>query len=96
MARHTYIHVRWLHTSSHDPVDLWSELDADRAEVRKVEIWSSGRVGYGSSAGEFGGTRLGEVPVPALNEINRDPQFRAEAITGADFEMCWNGAIGKP
>ena len=95
MAEHSYIRVRWLHTSPDDPVDLWSELDADREEVRKVEIWSDGRVGYASIAGEVGGTRLGEVPVPALHEINLDPQFQAETITNADFEMCWIDAIRK-
>ncbi|WP_341487441.1 hypothetical protein [Pararhizobium sp. A13] len=95
MAEHSYIRVRWLHSSPDEPVDLWSELDANREEVRKVEIWSGGRVGYASSAGEVGGARLGEVPVPPLNEINLDPQFQAEAITKADFEMCWIDAVGK-
>ena len=95
MAEHSYICVRWLHSSPDDPADLWSELDADREEVRKVEIWSGGRVGYATSAEEVGGTRLGELPVPPLTEINLDPQFQAEAITQADFETCWIDAIGK-
>ncbi|WP_409527004.1 DUF6881 domain-containing protein [Rhizobium sp. BK650] len=95
MSQYSYIRVRWLHSSSDDPADLWSELDADREEVRKVEIWSDGRVGYASDAGEISGTRLGKVPVPPLNEINLDPQFQAKAITKADFETCWLDAIGK-
>jgi hypothetical protein len=94
MTEHSYIRVRWLHSSPDDPVDLWSELDADREEVRKVEIWSGGRVGYATNE-EVGGTRLGELPVPLLNEINLDPQFQAEAITKADFEKCWIDAIGR-
>jgi len=61
----------------------------------KVEIWLSGQIGYASDAEEVGGTRLGELPVPPLNEINLDPQFQAEAITKADFEQCWIEAIGK-
>ncbi|WP_409565618.1 DUF6881 domain-containing protein [Rhizobium leguminosarum] len=53
------------------------------------------RVGYASNVEEVGGTRLAELPVPPLNEINLDPQFQAEAITKADFEKCWIDAIGK-
>ena len=52
-------------------------------------------VNYATSAEEVGGTRLGELPVPPLTEINLDPQFQAEAITQADFETCWIDAIGK-
>ena len=96
MAEHSYIRVRWLHSLPDEPVDLWSELYGDREEVRKVEIWSDGRVGYASSVEEVGGTRLGEVPVPPLNEINLDPQFQAETTTKADFESCWIDALGKP
>lgn len=95
MAEHSYIRVRWLHSSPDDPVDLWSELDPDREEVRKVEIWADGRVGYASGAGEVGGTRLGEVPVPPLSEINLDPQFQAKTVARADFESCWIDAVGK-
>lgn len=95
MTEHSYIRVLWRHAFPDDPVALWSELDADRGEVRKVEIWSGGRVGYASNAGEVGGTRLGDVPVPPLGEINLDPQFHAEMIAKDDFERCWIDAIGK-
>jgi hypothetical protein len=95
MAEHSYIRVRWLRWSPDDPVDLWSELDADRQEVRKVEIWRDGRVGYASKTEEVGGTRLGEFPVPPLNKVNRDPEFRGEAITKIDFETCWIDVIGR-
>jgi hypothetical protein len=95
MAENSHIRVRWLHSSPDDPIDFWSELDIDREEVRKVEIWADGRVGYASYAGEVGGTRLGEIAVPSLNEINLDPQFQAEAVAKADFESRWIDAIGK-
>lgn len=94
MVEHSYVRVCWLHSSPDDPTELWSELNADREEIRKVEIWPDGRVGYASNTGEFGGTRLGEVSDPSLHEINLDPQFQAEAITKADFESRWNDAIG--
>ena len=89
MADHTYIRVRWLHSSPDDPIELWRELDADRDEVRKIEMWRDGRVGYASLHVEAGGTRLGKVPVPPLAVINLDPEFQPEAISMADFEDCW-------
>ena len=45
MAEHSHIRVHWLHSSPDDPIDLWSELNIDREEVPKVEIWANGRVG---------------------------------------------------
>jgi hypothetical protein len=89
MAEHSYIRVYWLHASSDDPVELWSELDVHCEETRKVEIWRDGRAGYASFDKEVGGTRLGKVAVPMVDEINSDPQFRAEIIAEADFETRW-------
>jgi hypothetical protein len=74
MDQHSYIRVQWLHSSSDQPADLWSELNANREEMRKVEIWADGRVGYASLDGEVGGTRLGEGSVPPLREIAADAQ----------------------
>ncbi|WP_133637026.1 DUF6881 domain-containing protein [Zavarzinia compransoris] len=91
----SYIHVRWLHSSSDFPVDLWCELDADRQEVRKVEIWLDGRVGYVSLAGGTRDTELSQDPVPSMEDLDLDPEFQAEAITKADFETCWIDATGK-
>jgi hypothetical protein len=93
MTEHSYIRVHWLHASPDDPVELWSELDAFREEVRKVETWHDGRVGYASCSEEIGGTRLGKVAVPMLDEINSDPQFQAEGITKVDFETRWIDAV---
>lgn len=41
-----YLKVRWFHENSDEPVVLMSELDASRYEVRKVEIFADGRIGY--------------------------------------------------
>jgi len=39
-----YLKVRWIHPSQEDPVVLLSELDSDRYEVRKIEIFADGRI----------------------------------------------------
>ena len=93
MSPHSYIRVDWLHSSSDEPIELWSELNADREEVRKVESWADGRVGYASLDREAGGTRLGEGPVPPLREIAADPQFRPQTITQSEFEECWRANV---
>ncbi len=86
----TYVRVRWLHSLPDEPVDLWSELDADRFETRKVEIWASGKVGYAGLGQEIGSTRLGLEPLPSEAEIERDPQFKPQQVSAEDFEQVWS------
>lgn len=89
MVELSYIRVWWLHSSPDDPVELWSELDPYRYEVRKVEIWADGHVGYASANREFGGTALGTEAVPSLEEIAADPEFKPEVVSRSDFEERW-------
>jgi len=88
-----YIKVRWASSSPDNPAVLWSELDEHRKEIRKIEIWHDGRTGYAFEKIEVSGTRLGECPVPQLDEIAADPQFEPEAITQADFEAQWAASV---
>jgi hypothetical protein len=87
-----YIHVRWAHSNPDYPVDLYSELDDESWETRKVEVYADGRVGFADAHTEFGDTGLGEVPVPPLDEIARDPQFEPREISRAEFEAAWEMA----
>ena len=43
-------------------------------------------MGYATDVEKVGGTRLGGLSVPHLNEINLDPPFQTEAITKAAFK----------
>ena len=88
-----YLAVLWSHGNSIDPIELFSELDDSRSEVRKVEIFPDGRAGYADATTEFGGTGLGIVPVPSLLEISIDPQFVARVISVAEFEEVWSRAL---
>jgi hypothetical protein len=87
-----YLRVLWLHAFEDEPIDLLSELDDDRMEVRKVEIFRGGQRGRASAIHEDEGTMLGTEPVPSLQEINEDPQFRAREIDSAEFELEWSRA----
>jgi hypothetical protein len=87
-----YIRVRWIHSNPDSPVDLYSELDDQRWEVRKVEIFPDGRAGLAGPNGSTVATRLGEKPVPPVEEIGRDPEFQPEEISPAEFEAVWDSA----
>ena len=84
-----YIDVQWEHSAADEPVRLVSELDENRAEVRKLEFFADGRVGFASLSASLGGTVLGEGAVPSLVEINADPQFAGRSMEAAEFEELW-------
>jgi hypothetical protein len=88
-----YIRVKWNHQHRDEPVLLYSELDLERCEKRKVEVFQDGDCGYASISEAAGSTRLGEEPIPPLHEIASDPQFEPVEITKEEFEEVWNARI---
>jgi len=89
----TYLKVRWRHDYPDEPVLLLSELDANRYEIRKMEIFADGTKGYASEKTSVRGTQLGEVPVPTEDEISTDPLFVVETVTADEFERLWESAL---
>jgi hypothetical protein len=86
----TYLMVRWKHSNADDPVLLYSELDEQRMERRKIDIYPDGRWGFADEHEEAGGTGLGEVDTPSVDELNADPEFEAAQIDEAEFERLWS------
>ena len=84
-----YLRVQWLHSHPDEPVTLYSELDDEGREVRKVEIFGDGHIGFASATEAVGSTVLGEKPVPPLEEIAADCEFRPSTISKEDFEAVW-------
>ena len=84
--------VRWIHERADEPVVLYAELDDDGYEVRKVDEYRDGRLVRAGPGEESGGTRLSEDPIPELDEINRDVQFAADAISQDVFDRVWSAA----
>jgi hypothetical protein len=91
----SYIKVRWNHDSSDEPRVLYSELDQERWERRKIEIFPDGRWGYADDREEVGGSFLGEAPVPPLDKLNADPAFEAVEIQAHEFEGIWCSRHGR-
>ena len=84
-----YLRVQWKHCLEDEPVELLSELDEARFEVRKVEIFRDGRKGYASNTESERGACLSIEPVPGLAEIASDPQFLPEEISKEEFDLAW-------
>jgi hypothetical protein len=84
-----YLHVRWIHSSPTEPVEIFSEVDDEGYEVRKVEVFPDGHVGFADDREQACTTELGEKPVPDLEAIAADPQFQPRWISKEDFEKAW-------
>jgi hypothetical protein len=90
-----YFHCLWIHKDTDDPVVLVFEIDDDRYEVRKVEIWRSGQIGWAGRDSHTENTGLGEGSIPSLEEINVEPVFSAVKITKEEFENYWRLATSN-
>jgi hypothetical protein len=84
-----YLYVKWLHKNPGDPVHLYSELDNERYEVRKVEVYADGRRGFADREEEFGGTVLSSMPLPPLAEIAAMKEYEPKEIPVEEFQRVW-------
>lgn len=87
-----YIKVKWVHSHPDEPILLYSELDKDRWEIRQVEVFANGRIGFASTTEATPSirTRLSIEPLPTLTEIGADRQFQPAEITKDEFEQVWS------
>lgn len=90
-----YIRVQWHHDFADDPVDLYSEIDNNRYETRKVEHYRDGRADYADSTMSTGTTLLGELPIPPIEDIAEQPEFTPAEITAPEFERVWVNATRR-
>ncbi len=89
-----YIKVKWIHQSNGDPIDLYGEIGDDMYEVRKVEVFGDGSLGYADEKNQSKDTILGGIPI-SYEEIKSQPEFRLTEIAKEEFEVLWNKAIGN-
>ncbi|MET2523852.1 DUF6881 domain-containing protein [Ralstonia pseudosolanacearum] len=88
-----YVCVRWIHAIPSEPVFIYSEIDPDNFELRKVEVYADGRMGFSDGTNFAGESMLSTEPLPSLQEISTDPQFVPGEITQEEFEMMWSAAL---
>jgi hypothetical protein len=84
-----YVYIKWVHKHPEQPVHLYSELDDQRYERRKVEVYADGRRGFADRSEEAGGTALGAMPLPPLDEIAAQPEYEPKEIAEGDFQRIW-------
>ena len=84
-----YIRVKWNHTNPDEPVWLFSELDANGVELRKLECFQNGFCDFASSQASSGSAHLNTQPLPAISELAKDPEFEPKEITKQEFEDVW-------
>jgi hypothetical protein len=85
-----YIRVKWKHTNPDEPVWLFSEVDQDGNEQRKLECFRNGFCDFASVDNSTGTTKLSTGPLPEMEKIARDPEFEPVEITKEEFETVWN------
>lgn len=87
-----YIKVRWMHSFADEPIVLYSEVDDERWEKRKICVFRNGPMGFASATEETRSVALSEKPLPPLWEIAADPEFIPEEIDAQEFESIWDDA----
>jgi hypothetical protein len=90
-----YIKVQWIHNFDGEPILLYSELDNARLKIRKIEIFRDQSIGWAGNGESQGNTHLGKVPVPRIEEIASDPQFKPELISVEIFNQVWLNRFKK-
>ncbi|MDH5411951.1 MAG: hypothetical protein OEY16_11230 [Alphaproteobacteria bacterium] len=84
-----YLKVHWNHESEKLPIAFYCELDGDRMEVRKVELFADGSLGYANEKRSSGKTILGALPMPPMAELSASPNYTPAEITRDEFEDVW-------
>jgi hypothetical protein len=77
------------------PSEIYHELDENRFERRKVEIFEDGSVSWAYQDVEEGSTQLASEAVPSFEEINSNNKFSPEEISLDQFEQIWNKYVVK-
>ncbi len=90
-----YIDVEWIHSYEEDPVRLVSEIGPDNYEIRKLEFFRNGIVGFAYGDIETENTRLGIDIVPPLAEINSQEEFVGVTINKKQFELLWQEYVPR-
>jgi uncharacterized protein DUF6881 len=88
----SWFHGVWVSAPDSEPVDWFDELDALRWSIRCVRRFRDGSMRAHSYASSDWRDEMPQAPVPPLEEINSNPEFRAREITKEEFEILWEAA----
>jgi hypothetical protein len=89
------VKVIWRQGDPEFPILLYSELDRERWETRKLEVFADGHCRYADSEQEVGDTGLGLVPFPSIEQLASDPEYEPFEISKDEFEKAWSQRVGN-
>lgn len=94
MTSNRFFKCDWKHASSTDPIEIYCEVDPNGFEVRKVERFPNGSLGWADtiSSSSNADTFLAYVEIPPLDEINLSPEFDAFEISETQFRSIFDAA----
>jgi hypothetical protein len=90
-----YFKTTWRHDSDNDPVLIYCELNDARWELRKVEVYRDGRMGFANEKEEYLGTMLALRQDPPIEEIAAQPDFEPSVISADEFDAVWSKALKR-
>jgi len=91
----TYERLVWIHDFEDQPHFIYSELDKEWYETRKIEVFKDGRmVKVSEDHPECGSTGLAVLPIPSIEETNAitEEKGHAEEISVAEFADLWKSS----
>ena len=88
----TYLKIAWAHKSEEFPTEIFSELDSERYEMRKIELFRDGTVRVAGPEGTPSEEYLSETAFPLDEEIAKQPQLEVLATSKEEFEQLWQSA----
>ena len=92
-----YVRLKWNHSNPDEPVWIFSELNEEGREVRKIECFRNGFCDVATALGSSSGsTALMTLPLPDLSTLaKRDPEFEPQIITKEEFDEVWSKRVYK-
>lgn len=90
-----YLKVEWFHSFADEPIVIYAEIDDDRWETRKIEVFRNGELGFSDGESECHSMGLSETQIPSIEEIGSDPEFSPRIITKDEFERMWAQATSR-
>ncbi|SMO86932.1 hypothetical protein SAMN06264849_110101 [Melghirimyces algeriensis] len=89
-----YILCHWIQEDLDEPVKIYSEVDEEGHELRKVEVYRDGTADYATQEVAVGQAGLALILFPSIEEINMDSETVAEEISPAEFKNIWKKYVG--
>ena len=79
-----YYKTIWNHTNDYDPIIMYSAIDEERYEMKRLDIFRDGHVAYFDTRTPM---ELNEDPYPSdFDAINATDEFDVSEISSIDFE----------